>query len=249
MEKKTFRATGIVLMVIGALIFVYLGLLSVWGEVEATFFDAALRSDEPLRTLKCPALITAKDSASISGRFNNPTDKPIELEIRTYITEGYVTLMNEFIKDISIQPGETGVVEIPIFPEDAAYGRIIMVRMHQMKEVPLPYLNASCGVIVINTSLLTGTQYLILMIALGVIMTAGGITLWASQSKPLVQYNLSVLKTLIIFAFGSLMILVTGLLDWWIVSIIISVAWISMGAGMVWQFSNAPKQSPNQKQE
>ncbi|MFN2304481.1 MAG: hypothetical protein ACK2TV_12195, partial [Anaerolineales bacterium] len=146
MNKKSARTIGIIIFVVGIVLIIYIGVLSTWGEVEASFFNAALRSDEPLSTLSCPAAITPNETSYVSASFFNPDDKPIELEIRTYVTDGFVTLMKEYITDVPLEPQETKIIQIPIFPEDAAYNRFVMVRMHQMKQVPLPYKNASCGV-------------------------------------------------------------------------------------------------------
>jgi len=243
MKKKTIRIIGITSLVIGALLFVYIGIISIWGELEASFFNAALRSEEPLDTLSCPAVITSSETAAVSGTFFNPYDKSANMEIRTYITAGFVTLMNEFITTFSLEPGNTKIVEVPIIPEDAAYERVIMVRMHQMKRIPFPYQNASCGIVVVNIPFLTGTQFITLTLSLGTLLSAGGIAFWAVNSKPIVWLRLKIFVAMIIFALTSASIAAIGLIGLWGLALILTVVWIFMGLGMIWQFSTASKKN------
>lgn len=243
MKKKTLRIIGITTLILGALLFVYIGIISVWGELEASFFNAGLRSEEPLETLSCPAVITSSETAAVSGTFYNPFDKTANMEIRTYVTAGFVTLMNEFITTFTLEPGNTKIVEVPIIPEDAAYERVIMVRMHQMKRIPFPYQNASCGIVVINFPLLTGAQFITLILSLGTVLTAGGITLWAVNSKPIVWLRLKIFVAMIIFALTSASIAAVGLMGIWGLALIMIVIWIFMGLGMIWQFSTASKKN------
>lgn len=243
MKKKTLRITGITTLIIGALFFVYIGIISVWGELEATFFNAALRSEDPLKTLSCPAVITSHETAAVTGTFYNPYDKSANMEIRTYVTDGFVTLMNEYITTFTLDPGNTNIVEIPIIAEDAAYERVIMVRMHQMKRIPFPYQNASCGIVVVNFPFLTGSQFIIMILSLGTLLTIGGITLWAVNSKPIVWLRLKIFVAMIIFGLTSASIAIIGLIGLWGLALIMTVIWIFMGLGMIWQFSTASKKN------
>lgn len=241
MDKKSSRTIGFVLFLVGTLLLIYIGVLSTWGEVEATFFNSALRSDEPLDTLSCPAVITPNETSYVSASFFNPADKPIELEIRTYVTEGFVTLMTEYITEVPLEPQETKFIQIPIFPENAAYNRFVMVRMHQMKQVPLPYMNASCGVVLVNVPLLTGTQFIIFIISFGLILSTLGITLWGRNSRPLIWLRLRKFQAMIIFTVAALVFAIIALLNYWFFAIILLIVWILMGIGMVFHFSTISK--------
>lgn len=242
MNKKHLRTIGLILFIFGTFLLIYIGVLSTWGEVEASFFNAALRSDEPLSTLKCPAVITPNENSYVSASFFNPEDKPIELEIRTYVTEGFVTLMTEYITDVPLEPEETKFIQIPIFPENAAYNRFVMVRMHQMKQVPLPYKNASCGVVLVNVPLLTGNQFIIVNLSLGLILAALGITIWARNSRPLIWLRLSKFRAMLIFTFAALVFAIVALLNYWFFAILLLVICVLMGIGMVFHYSTISKE-------
>lgn len=241
MEKKTFRIIGITLLIIGALLFVYIGALTMWGDLEASFFNASLRSDEPFRELDCPAIITTSEMAYISGTFENPSDRVVDMEVRTYVTAGFVTLMNEYITNFTLQPGETKVVEVPFTAEEAAYERIVMVRMHQMKRIPLPYENASCGIVVVNFPALTGNQFIALLMGLGGIFTIGGILLWAFNARPIIWFRMTIFRAMLFLSVTAFLISLSGMLGFWGLTILLIMIWILMAGGMVWQFSTTSR--------
>lgn len=237
MNKNRLRFFGITLFVIGTILFVLIGLFSIWGEVEASFFNAALKSDEPLKGLRCPVFITTNEIGTVSKEFINTSEKTVDLEVRTYISDGYVTLLNEIIREFSLAPGESELVKVPFSADDAAYNRIVMVRMHQMKRFSFPYQNASCGIILINIPFITGTQFLIITIALAVLCSGLGITLWAINAKPIIWDRLNLFKAMIILLATAIIMTITSLLNYWAIAIIIAVIWLLMGVVMIWQFS------------
>ena len=237
MKKKSLRIIGVTSFVIGILILFYLSVMMVWAEIEATFFNAMFKSDEPLAGLSCPAFITTNEIAEVTGRFENTFEKTVNMEIRTYVTDGFVTLMTEYISNFTLEPGQTEFVNVQVTADEAAYDRFVMVRMHQMKRNPFPYQNASCGIVVVGVPFLTGSQFLVLMIALGTLFSLGGIIFWAVNAKPAVRERLKALQAMIFLLIITIALLVTSLLNSWFIGIIILVVWILMAVGMVWQFS------------
>jgi len=241
METKHLRIAGIVLLILGILLLVYLGVITMWGEIEASFFNSGLRSDEPLRSLNCPAVITPSETAYVSGAFDNPSDRVVDMEIRTYVSAGFVTLMNEYITNFTLEPGESKRVEVPVSAEEAAYDRIVMVRMHQMKRVPFPYMNAACGIVVVNLRGLNGSQFVALSLGLGALLSAGGIALWAFNAKPIVWDRLKIFRAMIFLSLTALSIPISSLLNFWGLSILLLVIWIFMAVGMIWQFATTSR--------
>jgi hypothetical protein len=237
MAKKTCRLIGILLLILGVLLFVYLGVLTMWGEIEATFFNASLRSDEPLGSLSCPAVITRNETAYVSGTFDNPSDRVVDMEVRTYVSAGYITFMNEYITEFTLKPGEVKQVKIPVTADEAAYDRIVMVRMHQMKQVPFPYKNAGCGIVVVNISGLSGAQFVALSLVLGALLSTSGIVLWVLNAKPVIGERLKVFKAMVFLTVTALSIPISSLLNYWVISILLTMVWIFMGVGMIWQFA------------
>lgn len=241
MKKKVFRIVGIISLVVGVFLIVFPGIISIWGDFEALSFNSTIRTDKTLSTLKCPVVITSKQNSTVSASFYNLADKSVDMEIRTYVTDGYVILMKQYISKFTFAPDESITISVPITPDDAAYERVVMVRMQQMSRRPFPSRSASCGIVVVNVPFLSGTQFVSLIISLGFIMTVGGITLYAFNARPINEYHLRVIRSLVYFTILSFLLTLTGMLGLWLLGLIIIILWIVMGIGIVAYFALIPK--------
>jgi hypothetical protein len=240
MKKKTARVLGSIVFIVGVLLFVFIGAISIWGDIEATFFDASLIQAKKLGHLNCPAVITSNETSEVTAKITNVDQRPVIIEVKAHVTDGFVTLMNEYKTDVSLEPGQSNIVDIPIAPENAAYGRLILVRVHQMKELTNPYQNASCGVVLVNIPFLTGNQFVILVMSLGILLTVGGLFIWALNSRPIILQRKRGLVAMIVFAAIAILLAIIGLAGFWLFGVFIAAVWLLMGIGLIWQFFSAP---------
>jgi hypothetical protein len=240
MKKKTARILGIITLMLGILLFVFIAVVSLWGDIEATFFDASLIQADRIKHLQCPPVITTNEISKVTAEITNTDRKPVTIEVRAHVTNGFVTLMNEYITDVPLEPGETKPVDVPIAPANAAYDRLILVRVHQMKELSNPYQNASCGVVLVNVPFLTGRQFVMLVMSLGVLLTAGGFGLWAFNSRPIILQRKRTFISLLIFAAIAILLATISLIGIWILGVIVAAVWLLMGISLIWQFFLTP---------
>ncbi len=182
-NKSIKLITGSIFYLIGALLAFGLLALSVWGDLEASSFDRALRSDERLRTMRCPVLITEDETGTISARFTNTTDRDVNPTVRARWTEGSVLLIMEQREKIEIPVGESTTYEFEITAEDAAYNALIMASFYQMRNLSLPSRSASCGVVVLPISGPTGQQVFMFTFGTGFLLMAAGLLLLMPKEK------------------------------------------------------------------
>ena len=235
MVNKPYRTIGLFLLIIGTLLLAFLGLISIWGNIEAFVFNATIRSERSLSTLRCPATITPKDKAVVSARIINSSDRDLEMLIRTNISDGYVIFLREVPTTLTLKSGESGIVRVPISIEDAAYDRVVLVRMHQISRGSLPYKNASCGVIVFDLPWITGKQFVIAFFSLGTFLSAIGLVILSKNQKIISKEQLISFRLLIGFTLLSPLLAVIGLQGWWLVGLIIATIWILLGIGLISQ--------------
>lgn len=235
MKKQIQKFIFISLISLGALCFILIGSLSIWADLEASLFNSARRTTERLSTLNCPSMITKDEVGIISASFTNTSEKDINPKIQTFISDGYVILMQEQVDRPLIAPGETKTIEVEVAADNAVYNRLILIRMHQFSYGPLPYRNASCGIFVVNIPSLTGSQFVILMVMLGLLLSLGGIGLWVRNLKPIVWDQLTTLHGMIILVFLALLILIAGLAGWWIFGIFLIVLLLLFIVGLISQ--------------
>ena len=233
MKKQTQKISAAVLIIIGVIFFVLIGGLSIWADLEASLFNSARRSSEPLSSLNCPSFISSDETGIILASFSNPSDRTINPKIQTFVSDGFVILMQEKVDRLEIEPGGTESVEIEVTAANAVYNRIILVRMHQFAYRPLPYRNASCGIFVVNLPFLTGTQFIYLSLGLGTLFSVAGIVLWGQSSKPIVWDKLTNMKWIIVFVLLSILISIMGLWGLWLFGVFLFVLWILLAIGLV----------------
>jgi len=241
MENKSFRTLGLIILIIGAILLAFLGIISMWGDLEAMVFHSAVRSKENLSTLRCPAVITPQDDASVSARIDNPSDRELEMRLRTYVSDGYVIMLKEILTNFMLGPGESREVQIPISMEDAAYDRVVLVRMKQISRGPLPSADASCGVIVFDIPYITGSQFVIIILCLGILFGVGGLILWGINAKPIIGDQWKTFRLLIFFVTLSIFISISGLLGWWGLTLLLVVVWVLLGIGLIGQYALASR--------
>ena len=182
--KKVKRTLGAMLFTLGFLIGLVVFVGAVWADFEAAMFDTAIKGDESLRPVRCPVIITGDETGTISAAFHNPLDRLVKYFVRTHISRGFVTYMREDKELLPVEPGETERLEWTVTADDAAYGRVILVKVLLMANYPLPSRQATCGILTLDVPYLSGKQLLTLAVAASLVCMALGGGLWFQASRP-----------------------------------------------------------------
>lgn len=172
-EKNTFLM-GMIFMLVGNLMGMFLIAGMVWGDLEGSLFSFGVPGEENLRGLHCPVLITPRETGQISIQLRNPGDEEISRYIRARISQRFVTMTRKENKTIYIDPGETATAAWEIYPEDAAYDRIILFQAYVHRSYPYPSMEGNCGVLVLDIPWLTGGQFFLLAVSLTLLLIVGG---------------------------------------------------------------------------
>ena len=243
MKKKTIRLIATIALVLGSLLFVLIGAAAAWGDIESTLFNNTRSAPGRLTTLNCPAFITTDETAYISARIINETNKDTLFKIRAFITDGNIILLKEIDSDVPLGPYESMVIEWPVIAENAAFDRVILARVHQLENSPHPYRNASCGIVVVGIPFLTGTQLVYLGMGLGLVSSAAGLWFWNQNATPHGWRN-SGFRRRTFFTGAALLLAVTGLMGYWALATIILVVWITLVIEVVWHETITTHKSP-----
>ena len=190
-KKKFFKGLGGLILSLGILLGFFICSLIVWGDLEATLFTNGMNGERRIGNLQCPVLITSHETGTISVVVNNPADRDSDRFLRASISEGYSTLVRESKEKVPLPAKGKKKVEWKIYPEDAAYERIVLFRLYIPSKYPYPSMSGSCGVIKIDLPWLSGNQALAGLSLLGVLfITSGAFILERSfQSEPVALPN------------------------------------------------------------
>jgi hypothetical protein len=142
----------------------------VWADFEASLFLFSLIGERyVVKNLDCPVLMTRNETREVSFTLRNPGEKERSRLVKGTISEGHVERTREIKREVTIEPGGKGKVTWDIYPEDAAYGRIVLFHVYVWRANPYPSLEGTCGVLVLDIPSLNGSQ--VMGIVLGFIST------------------------------------------------------------------------------
>jgi hypothetical protein len=221
--KKIQRALGVFIFAIGVFFGMVLLGIAVWGDLEASLFDTSMRADASLTTLRCPVMMTRKEIGRVSATFENTLERPVTFTIRAHVSQGYVTLMREENSKLPLEPGETKTLEWTVTPDDAAYGRLILTRVHVAAKYPLPSRDASCGILVVDLPRFTGSQLTAFVLAASLLGMAIGAGLWVVANRPLRGPAREAIRAMGVLAGSVLIGLVLGLVGQWLLGVLLLV--------------------------
>ncbi len=158
-QPKRMPIISVVTFTAGILLSMALFALVIWPDFEASLLDPAIRQDARLRTLRCPVMITKVETDTVSAAFKNRLQRPATFHIRAHISQGYITWMREINESLPLAPGERQRLQWPIAPDDAAFGRLVLVKVTVRGGYPLPTRQGTCGVLVIPPLALAGMRW------------------------------------------------------------------------------------------
>lgn len=210
---------GLVIYAIGFVLVLTLAAITVWGGMEAALFDPSISAEERLRSLRCPVLMTPEEEVKVRATFSNPSERRIQIPIRTRISHGHITLMREVAITLSLEPGEAQTLEWQVGSDDIVFGRFILIRVFGMRSAPLPSRAGSCGIMVLNVPFLTGSQLLLLWLGLGLLAMLIGGRLWLINVRPLNDQTRRVGRTITLLALIVIATLIAALFNYWAVGI------------------------------
>lgn len=210
------RPLALLLYLLSLLIMLAVAAITLWPEIELMFFDRPLIVEERLRTLHCPQAVTPDEEATLAVRFTNEGDRNERFRARARISYLSATLVDEFDQWVELAPGETTVVRWSLDPESAAFGRMILARVHVSRRGNIPPQQRGCGVMVLDLPLFTGTQYVLGMAASGILTLAASGFLWMAERRPsqLAQDGVTRRRALLAAAIAGAMF--AGLADLWV---------------------------------
>jgi hypothetical protein len=215
-RSKAVRFVSVLLFSVGILLGLALLASAAWGDFEASMFDLSLPSDGPLSTLRCPVLITASESGTVSATFDNRSERPIQRRIRIHVSDGLVTLLREEKSMLPLDPGEKQRLEWTVTADDAVWRSLILARVYQYRQYPSPSRTAACGILVVDAPFFTGSQILALVLVTTLLCIGIGGGLWVAANRPLAGRKQRLTYGMAFLAGTVLLGLFASLLGWWL---------------------------------
>jgi hypothetical protein len=213
-RNNSLRALGIILFFAGTLLGMALFGVSIWADLESSFyFGYGIKGNRTVN-LSCPLIATAADDKSVTAYIQNTTDRPLEPSILVDVSN-ILAVRSERTK-AAVPARQTVPVRWQLTSEDVVFGHLILVHVYQFQASVLPSADANCGILYLNLSNLSGRQVFTLALLGTMLGIIAGLALWARNSGPLEgqthQQQLGMLFLSGIVAVG----LILSWIGWWV---------------------------------
>jgi hypothetical protein len=235
-RNPVLRIAGLVVFAAGVALGAAFTVAAVWGDIEAMVFDPSLKADRSWGSLSCPVLVTSKDTGTATAKIKNTGDNKMTRTIRVHVSHGHVTVMKEFREKFVLQPGESKRFEWELLPEDAAFGRFILVGAYLPSYHPYPSRRGTCGSLVVDTEWLSGGQLTALVVVGSVLSMAGGLGMWITGNQPAEEERKSASHAMGVMAGAIIAGMVASLLGWWLLAGLLLVVSLFLAAEILRHF-------------
>jgi hypothetical protein len=214
---------GLLLYALGIILGAGFTAAIVWANYEASLFDMGLPADARVTSLRCPALITSGEEGMVTASFSNPSDRPVRRVIRANISDGFISFPRQIETRTLLEPGETRHLQWTVTPDDAAWDRLILVRIYVLRNTPLPSMTGTCGTVFVDLTGVRGWQLSFILLVATILSIGGGFWLWYTRTR--LPQGESVELTQPFTALGGMVLigLLAALTGWWLVSAILLV--------------------------
>jgi hypothetical protein len=230
------RYLAVIIFITGVLMGLILFGYAVWGDFEAAIFDSLIREEGKTR-ISCPMIINNTESGLVSLVIRNSSDKPIINRVWTKITNGAISILDESRERYDLQPGDEKTLEWEVNADNAVYGkRLILVKIRSDVTYPLTDREGSCGIIVVNTSTITGSQIVGITFSASIIFIITGLVIWWRINKPLISKDYLIFRAMVSLGVITLLGLITGFLGFWLAGGIILIISVLVIGSMIAYF-------------
>jgi len=173
--KDKWFAASTIAVILGSLLGFILILGMVWADFEGSLFLPSLIGEKyVVKNLNCPALMTRNETRHISLTLSNSRENEQSRFVEGMISEGDIRQTRVIKQEVTIAPGAKEEVTWEIYPEDAAYDKVVFFHVYVKRAYSAPSLEGTCGVLVLDIPFLSGIQVMGIVLGLIFFLILGG---------------------------------------------------------------------------
>jgi hypothetical protein len=228
MGKKITHFLGQLVFLIGILSGMLLSGMFVWVNLEHYLYGFDSLHGRPIRTLKCPLIMTTSETGKVRVSFKNDLDQTSEFNLRADFSTSTGGIESTRSK-VSIEPGKTQQYEWEVTSDNVTRHIFIFAKVFAYAAYKLPFREASCGIWVVNVPYLTGQQIFILLFTLTLVGITIGQVLLELSDRAIRDNRLNIHRLMRFWAFLVLLDLFACLQGWLLPGIILLIAIVLIG--------------------
>ncbi len=165
-SKSTFYYLIYAFGVILGVAFIF---LSIWADLEASFYGFYHRPSSRFEGLSCPIFMTPNETTSFSATITNTSDRTLSPTIKAEISStGTLVTINE---KISLEAGESKTLTWEIGPENIDLEHFAFANVYIYTFYPIQDSENNCGVFVLNLpgngTVITWGAFILCLVSMG----------------------------------------------------------------------------------
>lgn len=220
MKKQSLflERSGFIIFTFAIILGVCLMVVSAWPDLEALVYGFRRFTEDPLKSLSCPMLLTRQDRAQITVKLNNPNDKVINRKVEAqFSTPMTLYSVEEWVE---LQPGETKIIAWEVGAENIDLKRFIFASVRAYPAKSLPLVESTCGILVLNLPFKGGMVLFYVTLALAAVGLIFGLWLW-TRNTDLSRTEMITQSRFMRFLTGVIIVGVAGsMLGWWLLGLL-----------------------------
>lgn len=226
---RTF-VVSMVCVIIGNLLGLMVTAGMVWADFEGSLFLHSLEGKRGVRRLDCPVLMTHNETREIRLTLKNPGDEDLSHFVVGTISEGYLNIMRQEKEKVVVEPRGKKTLTWEIYPDDAAYQRIVLFQVYVRRTYPYPSLGGTCGVLVLGIPGLKGSQVMTLALGLTFVLILGsnGILQYQYRNAALGNRQQYMSKAMYVMSIIITLGMLISSLGYWLLGLILLVVILLM---------------------
>ena len=223
---------GIILILVGVLLGLFLSASVTWGESEAVLYTS-LNSDRRMG-IKCPLMLGPDETGTITAKITNLTNDTVTPTVSAEI--GHTSMPRQIDQIVTLPPGNSQTLTWSVDSSDVIFSDLILVNILQLRYRDNPSMLGSCGILLFSLFGLSGQSTFILWVATSLVAMLVGAFLWARAHLQMDRYLTSLANASIVLMVMTTLALLTTFPRWWGLTLIFDAGIVLMIGVIVTEF-------------
>lgn len=218
MQRRSIKTLGSVLFLLGVFLSLALALAAIWGDYEAMSYYFNGAGYGAFDSLSCPVLMSRTEVATISARFDNPSDTAIQpyYEVQVSATAS----SRDLEKQIIVPPHTSRTVQWTVDASDLNLESFILIKMDVLPVAGFSTREATCGILLLNLAGPSGGEIVGAALAVGLLGILLGLGIREGGERAIDDKALSTQNGMRATGVAALLALLTGLMGWWLIGVL-----------------------------
>lgn len=186
--------------------------------MEAYFYFDYLPAEGSLTTLKCPFILTSRESGQVTVRYSNTSSLTLAPQFHVQISASGLEFRT-LDSNPSIAPGETRQLHWAIDSQDVIFGHLILAQVYQSPVYGNPDLVGRCGTLWVDLPQLTGRQLFTGVLAGNLLLVGLGWGLWIASRPPKQGTRIDATGAMLALTVIALLGTIAAISGWWPVGV------------------------------